>query len=185
LAGGPAAAPANAAPLQVERTVQARLESLPLVFKLVDGFAARAGLAPALAHDLRLVVEEACVNVVHHAYAGQPPGELTVAIALDTAARPAELRISLRDRGVPFDPLALPAPDPTLPLEQRPVGGLGVWLMRRLTDRQAYRHDPAQGNVLSLVKHLPDPGANPHGATATPSPAPSPAPTPKQPGGYL
>jgi len=153
------ASPAGSAPLRVERTLQARLERLPLVHDLVDEFTRRSALAPALAHDLRLVVEEACVNVMHYAYAGQPPGDLTVTIELDDTVRPVALRVTVQDAGQPFDPLGVPVPDTAAPAEQRPVGGLGVLLMRRLTDMQLHRHDPVNGNVLNLVKFLHDPPA--------------------------
>jgi CheY-like chemotaxis protein len=169
--GAGAAPPADAVPLRVERRLQARLERLPLVHELVDEFTRRAGLAPALAHDLRLVVEEACVNVMRYAYAGGPPGELGLALELDTAARPAALRISVCDQGQRFDPLSVPVPDTTAPAEQRAVGGLGVLLMRRLTDHQEHRHDPASGNLLTLVKLLHDPPAPPGRADPTPAPS--------------
>lgn len=180
LASGDAAAagPAASAPLRVGRTLQARLERLPLVHELVDEFTGRAGLAPALAHDLRLVVEEACVNVMRHAYAGQPPGDLTLTIGLDQTAHPAALHITLQDAGRPFDPLSVPVPDTTAPAELRPIGGLGVLLMRRLTDSQAYRHDPASGNVLHLVRYLHDRPERPPG----PAPATTTITTTKQPG---
>ncbi len=107
---------------------------------------------------------------MRHAYAGGPPGDLGLALELDTAARPVALRITVRDQGQPFDPLSVPVPDITAPAEQRAVGGLGVLLMRRLTDRQDHRHDPASGNVLTLVKFLHDPPAPRGRADPTPPP---------------
>jgi len=165
-----AALSAQTAPLRVERTVQARLERLPLVHELVDGFTRQAGLEPALAHDLRLVIEEACVNVMRYAYAGRSPGELSLAIELDAAARPAALRVTVQDTGLPFDPLTVPAPDTAAPAERRPVGGLGVLLMRRLTDQQFHRHDPGRGNVLTLVKFLHDAPSRPPSLATGPTP---------------
>jgi serine/threonine-protein kinase RsbW len=61
---------------------------------------------------------------------------------------------------VPFDPLSLPEPDLASVAEDRPIGGLGVHLMRRLTDQQSYEYASAAGNRLTLIKNIPATRAN-------------------------
>ena len=98
------------------------------------------------AGDLVLAVNEAVTNVLLHGYNGQPgPVILCVEVAND------DLRVILTDAAPPFDPTRVPPPDIFLPLEDRPLGGLGVHMMRQLTDELVYRALP-DGNELAFVK---------------------------------
>lgn len=144
----------------IERTVPATLEHLRGLLDEVDRVCALAGGGDAFRDELRLAVEEALVNVVKHGYAGRAPGNLRLALTLESRdGRPA-VRVDLQDQGHPFDPLSLDAPDLGAGAEERPIGGLGVMLMRQLSDLQTYRHDAGHGNWLTLVKYLPaDPAA--------------------------
>ncbi|HZH05294.1 MAG TPA: ATP-binding protein, partial [Lautropia sp.] len=60
------------------------------------------------------------------------------------------VEVTITDQGKPFDPLSLPVPDQTGPLDDLPIGGLGVHLIRKLSDTQRYLRDPERGNVLTL-----------------------------------
>ena len=119
---------------------------------LVREFVARTGseleLESQVISDLQLAVEEACTNVILHAYDGQG-GNLQLSI------EPVEggVRVVLRDWGAPFDPQAVPCPDVEAPLDRRPLGGLGLYLMRQVTDQVSFEFDKAQGNTLTMVKH--------------------------------
>lgn len=132
----------------------AELANLPALLALVDELCRREGVDPGAGHDLRLIAEEACVNVMHHAYpAGQAgPIALELRIARAGAARCAVLTLS--DQGRPFDPLSIPAADTRASAEARAPGGLGVHLIRQLTSRQHYQRHPRRGNVLTLEKQL-------------------------------
>ena len=137
----------------------ATLNRLPLLLDSVEEVCSAAGAAPGVRHDLRLAVEEACVNIVRHAYRDREPGDFTLEIARESWQGRSAIRVTLRDRGLPFDPLALAAPRQDADAEHLPLGGLGVHLMRQVTDFQSYRYDAASGNQLTLVKFLaPQPG---------------------------
>lgn len=139
----------------IERTVPATLAQLRGLLDDVGRICALAGVGEPFSAELRLVVEEALVNVIRHGYAGREAGDLRLALTLASSnGRPA-VRVDLQDRGIPFDPLALAAPDTGACAEDRPIGGLGVMLMRQLSDLQTYRHDAEHGNWLTLVKYLP------------------------------
>jgi serine/threonine-protein kinase RsbW len=98
------------------------------------------------AGDLVLAVNEAVTNVLLHGYNGQPgPVLLCVEVTDD------DLRVILTDAAPLFDPTRVPPPDIFLPLEDRPLGGLGVHMMRQLTDELVYRALP-DGNELAFVK---------------------------------
>jgi serine/threonine-protein kinase RsbW len=100
--------------------------------------------------NLQMVVDEACANVVQHAYGGQG-GEMVLSIEAVGSC----LQVTIRDWGQPFDPDKVPVPDLTAPLERRPLGGLGVYLMREMMDQVDYHFDPDDGNTLVMVKRIP------------------------------
>jgi serine/threonine-protein kinase RsbW len=62
------------------------------------------------------------------------------------------VRVVIRDWGTRFDPLAVPTPDVSAPLEERPLGGLGLYLMRQTMDEVGFRFDEDDGNILTMVK---------------------------------
>lgn len=145
---------------QVRAACVAEPDCLPTLLQALEAWCLERGLSPDARHDLRLIAEEACRNVIAHAYPPGAPGPLELrAEAVRLGARRA-VRLTVEDQGRPFDPLSLPPPALGLPLEQRPIGGLGVHLIRSLSDEQRYRRDPERGNVLVVVKHLaaPPPG---------------------------
>jgi anti-sigma regulatory factor (Ser/Thr protein kinase) len=132
----------------------ATLNRLPALLDAVAEVCAAAGADATLRHDLRLAVEEACMNVMRHAYGGGAPGELVLEVAHEPRQGRPAIRVSLRDRGLPFDPLSVAAPRQADDAELLPLGGLGVHLMRQVTDVQSYHYDAATGNNLTLVKFL-------------------------------
>ena len=134
-------------------TTSAVFISAPGELEKLVGFAAdfgrKAGLVGKDLFTLQLVVEELVTNVIEHG--GVPAGEEAGRVELSIGN--GELRIRLTDRGKEFNPLLLAEPAPVLPLEERPVGGLGVHFCRKLTDAQDYeRRDGC--NVLTLTKRL-------------------------------
>jgi serine/threonine-protein kinase RsbW len=97
--------------------------------------------------DILLAVDEAATNIIVHGYRGQP-GD----IEIEVENQDGSLAVSLRDKAPPFDPTRVPMPDLSLPLDQRPFGGMGVHLMRQCMDDVIYRAPPQGGNELILVK---------------------------------
>jgi anti-sigma regulatory factor (Ser/Thr protein kinase) len=128
----------------------ARLAHIGELLDFVDAFCAQAGIGPQDQFDLRLAVEEVCANVMMHGYAKRAPGPLEIAFCADKE----EATITISDRAEPFDPELAPAPDVDAPAEERPIGGLGWHLVRKIVDRVVYRYDPTYGNTVTLVKRL-------------------------------
>jgi len=110
-----------------------------------------AGLPEARGLDVKLAVEEALLNVCIHAY-GTGGGDLT----LRTERTGEGFVVEIEDSGSPFDPLSVAAPDTSAPLESREVGGLGILLVRRVTDLVRWRREAGR-NVLTLVFASPQP----------------------------
>lgn len=99
--------------------------------------------------DLVLALTEAVTNVIVHSYR-QNPGPIRVEVGL----APDQLIILLTDEGPPYDPTGAPTPDTTLPLDQRQPGGLGIHMMRHLTDELRYQRTSDGKNQLSLIKFI-------------------------------
>jgi serine/threonine-protein kinase RsbW len=122
---------------------------LPTLETFATEFAERSGLPQRDLFVLQLVIEELVLNVIDHG--GVPAGEPAGAITLTTTTT--ELIIEVTDHGAPYNPLEREAPDVTLSIEEREIGGLGVHLCMTLTDSQSYaRVDNL--NVLTLRRSL-------------------------------
>jgi anti-sigma regulatory factor (Ser/Thr protein kinase) len=104
----------------------------------------------ALRFKLRLSIEEAVENVVRYAYEGGI-GWLEVGTNLDHDSL--ILTVELRDAGVPFNPLEVPDPDVTLPAEDRKIGGLGIYLCKKMMDTLNYKYEEGN-NVLTMTKRV-------------------------------
>ena len=134
-------------PFQRELSLVGALDDLPRIANFIEEACTAIGLAPAARFDLQLAVEEACCNVIEHAYEGAG-GALSVRFE----ACGEDVVITVRDWGKPFDPSAIPEPDIAAPLDERPVGGLGLYLMQRLMDQVAFTFSPEGGNTLVMAK---------------------------------
>ena len=104
----------------------------------------------ALCFKLRLSIEEAVENVVRYAYSGGI-GWLEAGTSLDQDKL--LLTIELRDAGVPFNPLEKEDPDITLSAEEREVGGLGIFLCKKMMDSLSYRYEDGN-NILTMTKKI-------------------------------
>ncbi len=109
-------------------------------------------LPATVMHDLHLVVEEVACNVIDHgAEDGREP-----TLELEASINGSQLAIEFRDDGRPFNPLSQPTPDLYADISDRPIGGLGVHLIRELAEEVAYAHDDGH-NILRIVLHIPYP----------------------------
>jgi len=116
---------------------------------------AAAGIDAAVAEDLVQAIDELACNAIQHGYRGRP-GRIELALEIGNGV----IRARLRDDAPAFDPRNVPEPRLDLPLEQRPLGGMGIHLARTLTDGMDHRILPGGGNEVVLTKRL--------GPTATP-----------------
>ena len=109
----------------------------------------KLGIEKSLAHQLRLAVEEAVVNVIDYAYPIGTEGDITVKMMSNSHT----LRFQIIDSGVAFDPTMKEKADTTLSAEDRQIGGLGILLVRELMDSINYERMDGK-NVLTLIKHI-------------------------------
>lgn len=125
-----------------------RFESLPRVGEFISKAAINAGLSSKAIYAVQLAVDEACSNIIDHAYGGEDRGEMVCSVIVSDDG----LTVILRDRGRPFNPQMIPDPQINVPLEQLKPRGVGVYLMRKMVDEVRYEYSPEGGNVLTLYK---------------------------------
>jgi serine/threonine-protein kinase RsbW len=107
------------------------------------------GLDEGEAFKVQLAVDEACTNVIEHAYEGQG-GPIELSCGLGESG----FQVTIRDQGRPFDPATVSQPDLDAPLKDRQIGGLGLHFMHVLMDRVEFAFGEAGGNMLTMVKKL-------------------------------
>jgi serine/threonine-protein kinase RsbW len=130
------------------RTFPGRFESLEKISIFVKDAAKKAGLGEEAVYGVELAVDEACSNIIEHAYRGEDLGEIEC--TCETTHR--GLKIVITDNGHPFTPSQVPKPDLSSPLEERRRGGLGLFFIDQMMDEAHYEFAPGE-NRLILIKH--------------------------------
>ena len=130
-------------------TVSADAAQLPTLTRFLQEFCATAGVPRPDATPLELALEEVFMNVVRH---GAPAGA-TPRVEVSLEIGDEGLVLTIEDDGPAFDPLSLPDPDVAAALDARPVGGLGVYLVRQLMDGARYQRVRGR-NQLRLTRRL-------------------------------
>jgi len=128
-------------------SLTAELSQLTTIREFVARSGSELGLGEQALFELQLAVDEACTNVVQHAYGGRG-GMIEVTVEPGGGG----VRVIVRDWGEPFELQKIPVPDVTVPLEQRKIGGLGLFLMQQMMDDVHFDFDAEQGNTLTMVK---------------------------------
>ena len=117
--------------------------------EFVEEIGNELSLAPDVVFNLNLVLEEAVVNIINYAY----PKEEHQSIYLSATLHAGSIILVLTDTGVEFDPTMAPEADITLSAEERPIGGLGIFLIRQIMNE--VRYDRIDGkNILTMEKKL-------------------------------
>ena len=133
-----------------ERTLKATLENISEVTAFVDEQLEAEGCGMKAQLQIDMAIEELFGNIAHYAYA-PGTGDAAVRYEFDEPSR--TVSITFADRGRPFNPLAKSDPDVTLPLEEREIGGLGIFLVRKTMDHMDYRYENGQ-NILTIWKRI-------------------------------
>jgi serine/threonine-protein kinase RsbW len=100
--------------------------------------------------DVQLAVDEALTNIITHSYEGQSGGAITIRCKLTA---PKKFTVQLRDNGTPFDPKTVQNPDVDAPLEDREIGGLGIYFIKRYIQTVKYAANGKE-NELTMTKIL-------------------------------
>ena len=131
-------------------TLPAAVENIGKITAFVEGRMEEKDCPLKQIMQVSMAVDEVMANVAMYAYA-PGTGDVTVDVGFDDESR--TVSITFIDRGVAFDPLAKEDPDVTLPAEQRKIGGLGIFLVKKTMDDVAYRRE-GDKNVLCIKKKV-------------------------------
>ena len=130
--------------------IKALTDNLDRVLQYVDTALELMGCSMKNQIQIDMAVEELFVNIAHYAYKGTA-GDAVILAGPDP--KTGILRITFRDWGVPFDPLAKTDPDISLSVEERELGGLGIFMAKKIMDTMDYRYENGQ-NVLTMTKKI-------------------------------
>jgi len=135
-------------------SVPATDDGVRIVLDAVAALMATHGLSKAVTWPVEVSLDEVLANVVHHGLEGRGAGSaVEVELGLDPAAEPPLCEVVVVDDGPEFDPLSALAPDTSLGVEDRPIGGLGIALVRKLMDEVEYERRDGR-NRLRLARRL-------------------------------
>ena len=130
--------------------IESRTDRLIAVREFVSAAARRFGFEEEDVSKIALAVDEACTNIIKHAYKFDPSKQITVSVRNRNGA----FEVVIRDRGIEFDPARVQTPDMKEYLAHYRRGGLGVYLMKSLMDKVEYKITPGAMNEVRLIKHL-------------------------------
>ncbi len=136
-------------------TVPGRYDKIRQICEFVSAAAVQAGLGDTAVFHIELACDEACTNVIEHAYGGEDKGTIVVSWHVTDS----RFQITIQDNGRPFNPNNVPEPDTDLSptpevIDNLKVGGLGIHFMRKLMDEVTFRFDQERGNLLIMSKRL-------------------------------
>ena len=126
----------------------AKFEFLDEIREFVGGIARQGGFSDKDVYNIQLATDEAASNMIEHSYENIQDGVIDLSCGMESD----QIRIVLIDYGEPFDPSAIPLPDLKADLSDRKIGGLGIFLMRKLMDEVHYEPRPDKSNVLTMIK---------------------------------
>ena len=125
------------------------INTIPQLQEFVEGVGEELNIDPSTVMSLNLALEEAVVNVMNYAYSPESGGD----VVIEAEANDVRLKFTIIDSGAPFDPTAVTDADTTLSTEERPIGGLGIYLVRQIMDSINYERVDGK-NILSLRKKI-------------------------------
>lgn len=133
-----------------ELTIDATLENIPAVTAFVDTLLEMWDCPLKAQMQINIAIDELFSNIAQYAY---DPETGPATVRVEVQEEPLAVIITFIDRGKPYDPLSLRDPDVTLPAEERDLGGLGVFLVKKTMDDVSYEYRDGQ-NILRIRKNI-------------------------------
>lgn len=125
-----------------------RYESLARIGDFVRKIAQDAGFENFAVYSIEMAVDEACSNIIEHAYEGEGKGDIRCTCSVTEK----NIKVVIRDRGKPFDPSKIPPPNLSKNLDERQAHGLGMHFIRKWMDEVQFLSEGPE-NILTMVKH--------------------------------
>lgn len=133
-----------------ELRIQSKTENLSVIRDFVSLNALKAGIPEATIEKIILAVDEACTNIIKHAYKHSPEGKIIIKVEYDKE----KLSVTITDYGISFEPDKVPVPDLQKYYREHRVGGLGLYLIKSLMDDVTYTSVPGKYNKVLLSKNI-------------------------------
>jgi serine/threonine-protein kinase RsbW len=133
--------------------LQGNLSEIPTLAGRIEAFGARNKIPQAAIGQINLALDELLTNTMSYGFDSAGSRRIAITLRIDDGI----VAVEVLDGGTPYDPFARPDPDVTQPIEKRPIGGLGVFFVRKLMDRVDYERVNGQ-NRVTLVKNTNAPG---------------------------
>ena len=130
--------------------VEANVDKLPEVLSFADGILEEYDCPLKVQMQLDIAIEELFVNIARYAYTS---GTGDAVISIDVTDDPRGAVITFEDEGIPYDPLKKEDPDISLTAEERPIGGLGIYMVKKSMDDVSYRYEDGK-NILTICKRF-------------------------------
>lgn len=139
-----------ASPKVMTKRILSQTDHLSEVRDFISAAAGEFGFSEEDIANISLAVDEACTNIIKHAYQNAPDKEIEITVIRSKG----NFEVRIVDYGKKFDPTEIRPPDLRQNLAQHRRGGLGVYLMKRLMDKVEYSFQPGKQNEVRLVKYL-------------------------------
>lgn len=130
----------------------AESENLDIIRKFIFGIVSDMGFSEEEIYQIELAVDEACANIINHAYIGELNSEENINVAV--VKKSDRVEITIADKGIGFDPDSLETPNMDEYLKRMRPGGLGVHLIKTLMDKVTFHIDPGVCNQVKMIKIL-------------------------------
>jgi len=134
------------------RTFPGNYKSLERISEFIIQEAQNIEFSPSEVYAIQTAVDEACANIIDHAYGGENLGQIEIQVQKFKEG----IKITLQDNGDPFNPDDIPSPDISSPLEIRKERGLGIFFMQKLMDEVIFSFSQSGTNKLTLIKYRGD-----------------------------
>ena len=133
-----------------EKVFPADERALSEVIALTEAELEKAECPMKAVMQITVAIEEIFVNIARYAYP-EGKGEVRLSIAFDSSEQ--KITFCMKDGGIPFNPLEKPDPDVTLSAEERKIGGLGIYMMKKTMDDVSYAYEKGE-NILTMTKKI-------------------------------
>lgn len=140
----------NKAKYNKELIVSSTTDNLAMIRHFINETANDIGLTEELKGKIMLSVDEACTNIIKHAYKYSSTGNINITVSVNKS----QYKVTITDDGTHFHPEKIPDPDLVKYHQQKKVGGLGMFLMKKLMDEVVYKTLKNDRNQVVLVKYL-------------------------------
>lgn len=133
----------------MDYAIRNNLPEIERLAEAVEEFGEAHDISPKIIFAINLSLDELITNTINYGYNDTEEHQIQVKLSLNER----EIEIELKDDGMEFNPLLLPVPDTNKPLEERPIGGLGIHLVRNAMDQIEYKRQ-GDTNILLMKKQL-------------------------------